>query len=504
IPDESGIIVEVYCICRDITEEQLIETRLLQSEARYRLLVERMRDYAIYMLDTSGRITTWNENAERIKGYHAEEIIGEHFSRFHTQDDLRHGKPDKLLRQAKQTGRVEDEGWRVRKDGSQFWVDVVITGLWDDKGNLRGFGKLTRDLTAQRLAEHALNENQERLRAIFDHSPSMIFMKDAGGRYIDCNPPFEELCGKPRNEIIGKTDLELFDHRQATEFINNDRLVFEQGKPIKFEETAQHKDGPRVSIVTKFPLRDTSGNIFAIGGIVTDITKRKMSEESMRHMTGRLIQLQDEQEQRVAEQLERGPGRILTALTSQLNTLAQSGVELDQQCTEALQKSLALAREAQQALDAIDTTTYLRMLDEKGLLETLRAYQQDFSHETDMQVVLELPQKLKRLPAEAERALFRVVQESLANTHRHSGGAGATVQLHQLGNTIALSITDNGKGIPAGVLDTETGYVISSSVGIRGMVERMRQLDGSLEIHTGDWGTTVNAILALNTRDSQK
>src|SRR6516162_6287811 len=142
-----------------MTDRKQAEQKLRLSEERFRLLVEGVRDYAIFMLDPQGRVATWNEGAQRIKGYTAEEIIGEHFSRFYPREVAERGWPEEELRRAVAEGRFEDEGWRIRKDGSQFWANVVITALRDEAGTLRGFAKVTRDLTDRKRAE----ENTRRL-----------------------------------------------------------------------------------------------------------------------------------------------------------------------------------------------------------------------------------------------------------------------------------------------------------------------------------------------------
>src|SRR5256714_15466820 len=130
----------------------------------FRILVEGVRDYAIFMLDGAGRVLTWNAGAERLKGYRAEDIIGKHFSCFYPDDAVKAGKPARMLALAARDGRVEDEGWRVRQDGSRFWADVVITALRDPDGSVIGFAKVTRDTTHRRRAEQPAHENHDHVR----------------------------------------------------------------------------------------------------------------------------------------------------------------------------------------------------------------------------------------------------------------------------------------------------------------------------------------------------
>jgi PAS domain S-box-containing protein len=146
----------VVSVLRDITERKRAEDTLHEFEQRFRLLVESVKDYAIFMLDPEGRVSSWNSGAERIKGYRADEIIGHPFSRFYTEEDVKRGKPDQALEVAAAQGRFEDEGWRVRKDGSRFWANVTISALRDSAGNLRGFAKVTRDFTERKQVEEAL------------------------------------------------------------------------------------------------------------------------------------------------------------------------------------------------------------------------------------------------------------------------------------------------------------------------------------------------------------
>jgi PAS domain S-box-containing protein len=158
---QAGVIGGAVVVFQDITERKRAEEALRQSEERFRLLVEGVRDYAIYMLDLDGRVMSWNGGVERIKGYRADEIIGQHFSRFFVPDDIRSGKPERELQQARDKGRYEEEGWRVRKDGTRFWAHVVLSALHDQSGRLRGFAKMTRDITERKQAEQAQRRNAE-------------------------------------------------------------------------------------------------------------------------------------------------------------------------------------------------------------------------------------------------------------------------------------------------------------------------------------------------------
>jgi len=151
--DESGKLVGYSKITRDLTERRLTDEALRQTEERFRLLVDGVPDYAIYMLDPDGIVSSWNSGAERIKGYTSEEIIGKHFSRFFATQDIEAGKPWEELATARRTGRAEDEGWRVRKNGERFWARVVVTALRDSAGHMRGFAKVTQDLTERRYLQ---------------------------------------------------------------------------------------------------------------------------------------------------------------------------------------------------------------------------------------------------------------------------------------------------------------------------------------------------------------
>ena len=163
INDADGELVGFAKITRDMTDKRKAQQALLEAERRFRILVQGVTDYAIFMLDPDGKVTNWNAGAERIKGYTPEEIVGSHFSRFYTAEDFDAGVPTRAIETARATGRYEAEGWRVRKDGTRFWASVVLDAIRDDQGELIGFAKITRDMTEKREAQLRLEESREQL-----------------------------------------------------------------------------------------------------------------------------------------------------------------------------------------------------------------------------------------------------------------------------------------------------------------------------------------------------
>ena len=214
---------------------------LRESEERFRLLVEGVEDYAIFMLDAEGHVSTWNSGVRRIKGYEASEIIGKHFSVFYTGEDVERGHPEKVLCLAAANGQYEEVGLRVRKDGSTFWANVVITALRDGAGNLRGFAKVTRDITERKEAEERerllLREQaaREQAKVILESISDAFYAVDKEWRFTYVNGKAEELWGRSREELLGKNVWEEFPESVDADSYRQIRRAMEEDITTEFE-----------------------------------------------------------------------------------------------------------------------------------------------------------------------------------------------------------------------------------------------------------------------------
>jgi PAS domain S-box-containing protein len=255
--------------------------QLQQSEERFKLLVECIRDYAIFMLDPDGVVLTWNAGAERFKGYQAHEIIGQHFSRFYPPEALARAVPEHELQVASKTGAFEDEGWRVRKDGSLFWANVVITAMRNADGQLLGFAKVTRDLTQRRLHEEELRRSEERFRLLVEGVRDYaIFMLDANGRIVTWNVGAERIKGYTAREIIGQHFSIFYPEavRDSGWPEHELQVAAEKGSFVD-NGLRLRKDGTTFwANVTITALRDDTGRLLGYAKLTRDLTEAKRVE----------------------------------------------------------------------------------------------------------------------------------------------------------------------------------------------------------------------------------
>jgi PAS domain S-box-containing protein len=205
----------------------------LVGEDRYKLLVDAITDYAIYMLDRQGNIVSWNAGASRFKGYEAKEVLGTHFSRFYRSDDRDRGLPSLALKYAAEEGRFEGEGWRVRKDGSEFWAHVIVDPIRDNGGDLIGFAKITRDLTERKQAEEQLRKTEQQFRLLVQGvTDYAIYMMDADGHVSSWNAGAERIKGYRPDEIIGMHFSHFFPEQDRLAGIPQLALETAAGWPV--------------------------------------------------------------------------------------------------------------------------------------------------------------------------------------------------------------------------------------------------------------------------------
>ena len=264
-----------------IAELESNQQELRHSEEIFRLLVEGVREYAIFMLGPDGRIVSWNEGAERVQGYEVSEAVGEHFSVFYTEEDVDRGLPGEELRVAAIEGRFEEEGWRVRKDGTLFQADVVITALRNEVGDLRGFSQVTRDITARKEAEEALRSSLRKmadLKAALDES-AVVAITDENGKITYVNDKFCEISKYYMEELVGQDHRILNSGYHTREFFENLWSTIARGDVWRGEIKNQAQDGSTYWVETTIvPFMDEAGKPDQYFAICNDITRYKEAD----------------------------------------------------------------------------------------------------------------------------------------------------------------------------------------------------------------------------------
>ena len=257
------------------------------ADDQFRLLVEQVKDYAIFVLDKDGHVASWNAGAERIKGYRAAEIVGKHFSVFYTKEDIKSGVPERELEIARAAGSVEREGWRLRKDGSRFWASVTITALLNESGALIGFGKVTRDVTERRSAEEALQKSRNMFERLFENAPDAVVVVDTHGVIRKVNLQAEALFGYMREEMVGNPIEYLIPerfhkrHRQHRRGYFSDPRARKMG--IGLELYARSRDGREIPVDIMLNPMETSDGVWAFA-VVRDITLQKQSDAKIKEL----------------------------------------------------------------------------------------------------------------------------------------------------------------------------------------------------------------------------
>ncbi|MGL5064967.1 MAG: PAS domain-containing sensor histidine kinase [Microcoleus sp.] len=291
--DETGNLLYYEGFVEDITQRKQAESALRESEERLRLIIEGVKDYAIFMLDTQGYVASWNSGAERILGYLSYEIVGKNSECFFTQADIKIGKPQEKLIIATALGRYENEGWRIRKDGSLFWANIIVTPLHDDSGELRGFSQIMQDITEQKRATEekmqliaSLQESEKKFRTLYESTTDAVMLLDETG-FLDCNPATLKLFGcSNSSEFCGKHPSEFSPQFQpngrdsaslAGEWIDT---ALRSGN-CRFDWQHRRLDGLEFPAEVLLTAMDVGGKI-GLQAVVRDITYRVQAEEALK------------------------------------------------------------------------------------------------------------------------------------------------------------------------------------------------------------------------------
>ena len=478
----------------------------LISNDQSKLLIQSIVDYAIYMLDCDGFVTSWNSGAERIKGFSAEEIVGKHFSSFYTEEDRTAGMPEKVLETARQQGKYQGEGWRVRKDGSRFWASVVVDRINDENGELIGFAKITRDMTEARNAQQALLDAERRFRILVQGvTDYAIFMLDPEGRVANWNAGAQRIKGYTPDEIVGEHFSRFYTREE-----------FDAGVPKRALETAREvgryesegwrvrKDGSRfwASVVID-SIRDDGGELIGFAKITRDMTEKREAE----------LQLEESREQLFRAQKMEALGQLTGGLAHDFNNLLTAilaacelglrnandpekvarmleGVKGSAQRGASLTKQLlAFARAQPLQMKQIDLRQFF-----SDVTMLLRP-----SLRSNIEVITEISDQL--WPVNADAGALELAMLNLAFNARDAMKEGGSLKISAhnevlngqpdglRGEHVALSVTDTGTGMSRDVVNrvfepffTTKSFGEGTGLGLSQVFGFMKQIGGAVTV----------------------
>ena len=494
--DRAGKFKHFISVVEDITE------RRRSDEAQGRLAaIVASSDDAIISKNLNGIISSWNAGATRIFGFTPEETIGRHITML-IPPEL-HDEENTILARLRRGERIEHfETVRVTKSGKRLDVSLTISPIRDSRGNVIGASKIARDISDRKRIEDALRESQAQLTLALESSRTAIFDWDIVDRrgmwndqmatLYDFNPDAGYITAQEWQKLFHPLDVDRLTHEYER--------IAKGGDKFQFEFRTIRPDGEIRWILSHGRVvRDAHGDPVRLIGTHTDITDRKQVEEMarVRELSGKLLHAQDAERRRIARELHDSAGQIVAALQMQLIPMQTEVQQSNPEIASGIGQSLDLIQQLSQELRTVSYLLHPPLLDELGLPAALRWYVEGFSERSKIDVQLELSPDLGRLHADMETTLFRIVQESLTNIHRHSGSKRAQIQIHRASDEICVEVRDYGKGMPGGKNNGSSSQR-RSGVGIQGMQERVRQLNGRFEVQSREDGTSVSARLPLS------
>jgi PAS domain S-box-containing protein len=382
-----------------------------------------------------------------------------------------------------------------RPEGSRVTVSVHIDPIRDQNGAIVGVVNFFHDISERKRAEDA----QRRLAAIVESSDDGIVSKDLNGTITSWNAGAQQIFGFTPEEAIGQPITLIIPpelHPEEKQIVSRLR----NGERIDHYETIRvKKDGSKLHVsLTISPLRNSEGRVVGASKIVRDITERKRIQEAIMEseLSARLLQLQDAERRRIARELHDGVGQLIIAIGMNASKVAGEKAKLSPEAARCAEDNVNLAEQIATDIRTVSYLLHPPLLDEMGLRSALQWYLDGFAERSKIAAKLEVPEHSDRLPPDYELCLFRVAQECLTNIHRHSGSSTALVKLWRTPEELRMEVSDEGRGIHPEI-QSKFASGESAGVGLRGMQERVKQIGGTLRIHSNGKGASVLVTLPL-------
>ncbi|HAV63224.1 MAG TPA: hypothetical protein DCY13_12770 [Verrucomicrobiales bacterium] len=495
--DAEGRPVRMMGCHVDITDLKNAQAQLAREKVLSDELLESLPGI-FYAFNAEGRFVRWNHMLERVGGYSKEEIAGMQAGDFFTGTDIEHVA--QRIAEVFERGEATVEAELVAKDGTR--TPYYFSGRRIEIYGVMCVAGLGIDVSDMKQAQAALVASEEQYRGIFNTVSDCLIVTDLQGRIVDVNEATCRLHGFSRAQLAGALASMIVpeSHRgKVGEFLT----AVAEHRPFHSEAAALARDGSIIPIVVHgFPFQ-YRGRPHALA-VLRDISDWKRVEEELHELSARLIQTQDEERRRLSRELHDTTAQKLAGAAMNLELIRRAGSSLPVREQQRLEDCRELIDGATQEIRTFSYLLHPPLLDELGLDGAVRDYTRGFARRSGIQVSLDLAEELGRLPREQETALFRILQESLGNVHRHSGSKTVRVQLRRSTDEVRLTVSDAGQGFASPSLPESGEGVTRLGVGIAGMRERMRQLGGRLELASDSSGTVVEAMLPASAKEHEQ
>jgi PAS domain S-box-containing protein len=483
---------------------------------------------AIIGTDLSGIVNFWNPFAEELYGWSPEEVMGRNIMEITVSSETEEEAMKYMA--SVMAGNSWAGEFQVRcKDSGFVSAFVTLALVKNDNGAPVGLVGVSQDMAELKKAEGALRRSEEQFRAFANSLPELCWMAHNDGRIFWRNERWYEYTGTTPEQMVGEGAWSVHDTKMLPLVLERWKSSIEGGTAFEMEFPLRGSDGVYRWFLTRIqPVRDEAGNITRWYGTATNVDEQRqllqslseardelekrveertaelrIATESLRDLSARLLRMRDDEQRRLARELHDSVGQLLAAIGMNLAVVSAEADRLTPEAAKCAAENAGLVDEVSREIRTISHLLHPPLLDEAGLASALRWYSEGFAKRSRIEVELEIPKDLRRLPNDTEITMFRVVQECLTNIHRHSGSATASIRISPQGDRIVLEVQDQGKGIPAEQLQklAKMGQI---GVGFNGMRERLRQLGGTLEIQSEESGTLVRAILPIERSGSEE